>query len=103
MKYLELGESNLGASRIVLGCMRIADKPLKNTEALLGAALESGVNMFDHADIYGGGESEKRFAEAMKNLRLNGTKFIFSPNAASTRAPRESRNSIFPARISSLP
>lgn len=58
MKYLELGESNLGASRIVLGCMRIADKSLKNTEALLGAALESGVNMFDHADIYGGAKAK---------------------------------------------
>lgn len=76
MKYLELGESNLGASRIVLGCMRIADKPLKNTEALLGAALESGVNMFDHADIYGGGESEKRFGEAMKNLRIDRDEII---------------------------
>ena len=41
MKYLELGESNLGASRIVLGCMRIADKSLKNTEALLGAAAKA--------------------------------------------------------------
>lgn len=70
MKYLELGKSGLKASEIVLGCMRIADKPLERTEALLRAALDSGVNMFDHADIYGRGESEKRFGEAMKNLKI---------------------------------
>lgn len=87
MKYLELGESNLGASRIVLGCMRIGDKSLKNTEALLGAALESGVNMFDHADIYGGGESEKRFGEAMKNLRIDRDQIIIQSKCGIHKSP----------------
>lgn len=87
MKYLELGESNLGASRIVLGCMRIADKPLKIPRLCLARALESGVNMFDHADIYGGGESEKRFGEAMKNLRIDRDEIIIQSKCGIHKSP----------------
>lgn len=71
MKYLNLGGSGLQASRIVLGCMRIADKPAEQTEKLIKAALDSGVNMFDHADIYGRGESETAFGRAMKAVGVN--------------------------------
>lgn len=49
MKYTKLGTSDLNVSRIVLGCMRIADKPLERTERLLEAAVGAGVNMFDHS------------------------------------------------------
>lgn len=42
MKYTKLGTSDLNVSRIVLGCMRIADKPLERTERLLEAAVEAG-------------------------------------------------------------
>ena len=39
-------------------------------------ALDSGVNMFDHADIYGGGESEIRFKEAAKKLGISREKIV---------------------------
>lgn len=71
MEYCQLGESDVNVSRIILGCMRIADKPIGKVEALIGAALDSGIDMFDHADIYGGGESERKFGEALKNLRIS--------------------------------
>ena len=32
----------------------------------LKTALESGINFFDHADIYGGGQSEAIFGEVLK-------------------------------------
>jgi predicted oxidoreductase len=32
------------------------------------AALEAGLNFFDHADIYGGGESERTFGKAVAGL-----------------------------------
>lgn len=76
MEYQELGKSGLNASRIVAGCMRIADKPLGQTEELLETALAAGINMFDHADIYGGGESERAFGKAMKNIGLARDKII---------------------------
>ena len=79
MKYIRLGKEGREGrevSRIVLGCMRIADKPLSRVEELLKTALDSGVNMFDHADIYGGGESEIRFKEAAKKLGISREKIV---------------------------
>lgn len=66
MQYTKLGNSSATASRIIVGCMRIADKPVQTVARLLETALELGVNCFDHADIYGGGASEEIFAEARK-------------------------------------
>ena len=57
MKYIDVG--GIQASRLALGCMRIADKPRAQIERLIRAALDLGVNMFDHADIYGGGTCER--------------------------------------------
>ena len=76
MKYIRLGKEGREVSRIVLGCMRIADKPLSRVEELLKTSLDSGVNMFDHADIYGGGESETRFKEAAQKLGISREKIV---------------------------
>ena len=46
--------------------MRIADKSIEEVEELVKTALESGINFFDHADIYGGGKSEELFGEVLK-------------------------------------
>lgn len=48
-------------SRVALGAMRIADKPLANIERLVNTALEIGINTFDHADSYGGGAYESMY------------------------------------------
>ena len=32
---------------------------------LIRTALDAGINFFDHADVYGGGKSEEKFAEAL--------------------------------------
>ena len=38
---------------------------------LIHTALDEGINFFDHADVYGGGKSEEKFAEALgMNPRL---------------------------------
>lgn len=54
------------ASRIIQGCMRIDSLDTKRAEELLRTAIDSGINFFDHADIYGGGECERIFARALK-------------------------------------
>ncbi|MGT2948922.1 aldo/keto reductase [Streptococcus devriesei] len=72
----KIGQTNVVGSRIALGCMRMAALEVKDAEHVIGAALEQGINFFDHADIYGGGESEKRFAAAAKNLGLEREQLI---------------------------
>lgn len=65
MKYLDLGGEKIRVSEVALGCMRIANKSIKEVQELINTALEEGINFFDHADIYGGGKSEEIFAEAI--------------------------------------
>lgn len=65
MKYVNLG-GKLKASRIALGCMRMAGHSEKEVDDIIFAALENGVNHFDHADIYGGGGSESSFGAFLK-------------------------------------
>ena len=65
MKNIKLGKSNIIASEISLGCMRIANMEEKDVNILVHTALEEGINFFDHADIYGGGKSEEVFSKAI--------------------------------------
>ncbi len=68
MKQLRLGTSDQMVSSVILGCMRIngAEDPVKVIET----AYENGINFFDHADIYGGGECETIFADALEKTSL---------------------------------
>ena len=63
-------------SRIVMGCMRIGDKPLTQTEELIKTAVSAGVNTFDLADIYGNGNCEKVFGVAVKDIGLSRDSYI---------------------------
>lgn len=64
MRYMNIGNEKIKASEIALGCMRIADKPVKEVAELINTALDEGINFFDHADVYGRGKCEEIFAEA---------------------------------------
>lgn len=66
MKRIRVAKGDFTVSEISLGCMRIAHMSDQEISALVHVALEEGVDFFDHADIYGGGQSEARFAEALK-------------------------------------
>ncbi|HHT7728775.1 TPA: aldo/keto reductase [Streptococcus suis] len=61
-----LGQTGLEVSRIGLGCMRMASLIEQETAKVLDTVVGQGINFFDHADIYGGGESEIRFAQGAK-------------------------------------
>ena len=65
MKYIDIANSGMNVSEIALGCMRISKMSDEEIRTLVDTALESGINFFDHADIYGGGNAESRFAEAV--------------------------------------
>ena len=68
MKKQKIGASNIEASRIALGCMRMADKTVEEAKVIIQTALDGGINFFDHADMYGAGKSESIFTEALKSM-----------------------------------
>ncbi len=45
--------------------MRISSLSNQDIATLIHTALDEGINFFDHADVYGGGKSEEKFAEAL--------------------------------------
>lgn len=65
MKYLELDGGRLQVSNIVMGCMRLNNLDEAGAEAHIRTALDAGINLFDHADIYGGGACEELFARVV--------------------------------------
>lgn len=52
---------------IAVGCMRLPSLNDRQAAELVSAAVENGLNFFDHADIYGRGKSETVFAKACKD------------------------------------
>lgn len=65
MRSIQLGISDLQVPVIAVGCMRINRLSASEAETFIRTALSGGANFFDHADIYGGGECEKIFADAI--------------------------------------
>ncbi|WP_440897362.1 aldo/keto reductase [Amphibacillus sp. Q70] len=65
MKKLEIGKSGLQTSEISLGCMRMNQLSVQEANRVIQNALDLGIDMFDHDDIYGKGRSEEIFAEAI--------------------------------------
>lgn len=65
MKKINIANSNINVSEIALGFMRIAELSGGEASKLINTALEEGINVFDHADIYAGGKSEEVFANAI--------------------------------------
>ncbi|WP_296667499.1 aldo/keto reductase family oxidoreductase [Demequina sp.] len=68
MKTFTMPGTDITAPAVVLGLMRIQDKSDQEVRALVGAAVDAGIDFMDHADIYGSPMHgcERRFAEAMR-------------------------------------
>ena len=65
MKYIKVPNTDMNASEISLGCMRISDMTNQEISTLIHTAMDEGINFFDHADVYGGGKCEEKFSEAL--------------------------------------
>jgi predicted oxidoreductase len=67
MKTYELPGTDLRASSVVLGLMRIETLSDEEIRTLVGTARDAGVSVFDHADIYGSDRHacERRFGDAV--------------------------------------
>jgi aryl-alcohol dehydrogenase-like predicted oxidoreductase len=96
-----LGDSGLEASVVGLGCNNFGGRlDLDGTAAVLEAALDAGITLFDTADMYGGaGASERLMGEVLEGRRDEfaiATKFGWEMDGAEgvPDAPRGSRDYI---------
>ncbi|WP_394159882.1 aldo/keto reductase [Galactobacter valiniphilus] len=76
MNYVHLGKSGLVVSEIGLGCNNLgrpgtATLTQEGTDAVVHAAIDAGVTLFDTADMYGAepGLSETRLGAALRGRR----------------------------------
>ena len=53
MRQIPLGSSSLLVSRIVAGCMRMDKVTPAEADTFIHSALDLGINLFDHSDVYG--------------------------------------------------
>ncbi len=72
MHYDQLGPSGLTVSRVGLGCNAFGARiDAEQTQQVVEAALDEGVTLFDTADTYGRGESERLLGRALGSRRAD--------------------------------
>ncbi|MFI7214220.1 aldo/keto reductase [Micromonospora maritima] len=72
MQYRTLGRTGVQVSTLALGAMNIGPiggASQAEADALVGAALDAGVNLVDTADVYGNGLSEEMVGRALAGRR----------------------------------
>jgi aryl-alcohol dehydrogenase-like predicted oxidoreductase len=72
MEYRQLGDSGLTVSVVGLGCNNFGGRiDADQTAAVVGAAVDAGITLFDTADVYGGqpGLSETLLGQALGKRR----------------------------------
>ncbi len=66
MRYRSLGDSGLKVSVVGVGCNAFGARiDAEQTQDVVDAALDHGINFFDTADSYGGGSSEELLGRAL--------------------------------------
>ncbi len=70
MKYRHLGKAGIQVSELSFGSWVTfhTQAGLASTMEMMAAAYDAGVNFFDNAEAYAGGESEKLMGEALRKL-----------------------------------
>lgn len=81
MNKIKTQNKALVIPEIALGCMRISEMSDSAAAKLISTAIECGINFFDHADIYGGGNSEIVFAKTMANNSIKREDIIIQSKA----------------------
>ncbi len=80
MQYRQFGRTGLFVSELCLGTMTFGGAPgiwenigklqQAEAEALVGRALDAGINFIDTADVYSAGLSETITGQALRNLKV---------------------------------
>jgi aryl-alcohol dehydrogenase-like predicted oxidoreductase len=72
MQYRPLGRTGVHVSALALGTMnlgKIGGTTQADADALVGAALDAGINLVDTADVYSAGQSEQMLGKALAGRR----------------------------------
>src|ERR1700723_1024725 len=90
MKYNRLGTSGLFVSELSFGTMTFGENEGQPTlggltqqdaSAMVAKAFEGGVNLFDTADVYALGDSERFLGEALRNLGVPRESYLIATKA----------------------
>lgn len=83
MKTFKVPHTDLTVSSVILGLMRIGKMADAEIRSLFDAAVESGINMIDHADVYGGTvhHCEARFGEAVRLSATDRSRLLIQTKA----------------------
>ncbi len=65
MQTINITNGPEGASRLIMGCMRMPALSIEDAAKMIETAVSLGINFFDHATCYGDGEAETRFGDAI--------------------------------------
>ncbi len=91
MKYRTLGRTGWKVSEISFGAWAIGGGwgSVSDTDSIaaLHAAMDSGVNFIDTADVYGDGRSERLIARALRDRRSNRERIIVATKAGRRLSP----------------
>src|SRR3569833_2652475 len=75
MKSRQFNGTGRSVSEVGLGCWQLGgdwgELPEERAFEILQAAVDSGVDFFDTADVYGGGRSEELIGRFLKNAYKN--------------------------------
>ncbi|MBN2163470.1 MAG: aldo/keto reductase [Pontiellaceae bacterium] len=103
MKYRPLGTTDIKVSEISLGCWTMGGPSwaeggqptgwtgVDEAEVTIAVkrAVDSGVNHFDNADVYGLGQAERMLARVLKKLGLKSEDFVIASKVGHFRGTAE--------------
>jgi len=79
MEYVTLGKTGLKVSRLSYGnWVNCAEGAQELANKLVKLAFDSGINFFDTAEGYGGGEGEVQMGKALKALGIPRTDYVLT-------------------------
>jgi voltage-dependent potassium channel beta subunit len=80
MEYRYMGRTGLQLSVLSFGSWVTFHKQIEDNKAdeLMGMAYDAGINFFDNAEAYAGGESELMMGRVLKNKQWDRTSYVLS-------------------------
>lgn len=94
MKEVAIGNSNLKTSAVALGIMRMLKLNSDEAASVLDTVHDHGVNFIDSADIYGSGQSEEVFGEALKKAGVKREDLIIQSKGGIILDPKRSHDDL---------